>query len=131
MEFFNLFVEKFLNNITPFISFIALFVFDLILGISKGIKFKNFSSGKLRASVPKFGAYVFIILSCIIFDIILKYGTDIEYLQGHAPISNVVTISVCLIEFISIIENSKKLGVDIPDFLIKIITELKSKLFNK
>lgn len=105
--------EKFL---IPIIVFLVLYVIDFILGLCKGIFYEGVSSSKLRLSIPKFVGYIGMIISTIAIDVLFMYYTDVEW----SPIALISVISICIIEFKSIIENLKSLGVYIPNKLKEI-----------
>lgn len=124
-----IFVDKFVECLIPFTSFIILFVMDTILGICKGIKNKEFSSGKLRLSIPKFLAYIFVMFSCMILDILLMYGTDIEFFNEFSPIAVTSCILFSIIEIISILENFEEITGKLPKFLKNILKFFRGEIY--
>ena len=126
MQGANLFIELGCKNIIPIIIFIVFFLIDFILGLCKGIFIEGISSSKLRLSVPKFCAYLCMILTCILLDMLSVLTFDIEY----SPITIISIIAFCLFEIKSITENAKTLGIKIPNIVITTISNLISH-FNK
>ena len=124
-------ISKFHNILIPLLIFILFFVFDLILGVSKGIKNKNFSSNKLRNCIPKFLGYLLTIISCTLLDILASFSTNLTIFESYNPISITVTILICVIEFISIIENANALNAKLPKFLITLISVFNEEIFEK
>lgn len=122
----NLFIELGSKNIVPIIIFILFFLIDFILGLSKGIFIEGVSSRKLRLSVPKFCAYMCMILTCLLLDMLAIFSFEIDY----SPITLVCTIVFCIFEIKSITENANTLGIKIPNVVVLTIEKIQN-IFNK
>ena len=124
-------ISKFQNVLIPLIIFIIFFIFDTVLGVSKGIKKKNFSSTKLRQAIPKLLGYVLTIISCVLLDILAAFSTDLTIFAEYSPISIAATVLICVIEFVSIVENSHELGAKLPKFLLNLIKLFNNEIFEE
>lgn len=85
--------------ITPFIFSLA----DVITGYIQAIINHNVDSQKMREGL----LHKFLIIIIIILSFIIELAFSIKYVSGF------VCIYVTLMEFISIIENLKKAGIDV------------------
>jgi phage-related holin len=116
-----LFVDFFMNNIYFISAFIFFFIVDFFLGFGNAYIKKQVSSEKMKKSAWKFVGYILVILSCIMFDVIIYIGSDIELLQKISPFAKIAIIFISINEFISVIENADKMGLYVPKFLKRLI----------
>ena len=124
------------------ITLLAVFTADTVTGILKGKQTNTFSSTKLRAGFTKLAAYFSVIISAIAIDFILNF-----YMQSSGAIiddstfskifykaftnyyvTKGMTLFTIVIEVISIIENAKELGVDIPNWFMSLLKHIKKFL---
>ena len=69
----------------------------------------------------KFAGYMLIILGCIMFDVMLYTGSELEIFSNISPIAKISIAMICFNEFISNLENADRLGITIPAPLKKLI----------
>jgi toxin secretion/phage lysis holin len=102
---------------------IALVVIDYLTGMAAGA-----INGELKSRVGLFGiarkVYIFAMVAVGHLVDLLLILSKVEI--GYAVMS-VVIIAYCINEVLSIIENAGKMGIYIPDPLIKAIAILKNK----
>lgn len=99
--------------------FIACIILDMITGVAKGFKLKNFSSKRMREGfTTKFG-YVIVIVLATQFD---------KLMPEDAPILRTIAVWFYIfVEGSSILENLAQMGVPIPQALIDRLSVFKSK----
>lgn len=115
------------------IILLIVFGVDTVTGILKGIKNCEFSSTKLRGGCLKLAGYFAIIIGAIVIDFIINLYMNsdfnkIEFISkvlGNYQITKGMFLFVIVIEVISIIENAKELGVDIPNWFMKLLDKMK------
>jgi toxin secretion/phage lysis holin len=117
----NIFILNFKNLLLPLIILSLLLIIDMITGVSKGIKFKSFSSSKFKNGFLKMLIYILVNLSCLLIDTLVEFSTNISFFEQYTPIATTVCILISLNEFVSIIENAYVLGLKIPKFLYNIL----------
>lgn len=118
---FNIYVNFFMNNLYFIIAFIFFFIADFVLGFSNAYKNNEISSKKMKLGGFKFAGYMLIILGCIMFDVMLYTGSELEIFSNISPIAKISIAMICFNEFISNLENADKLGITIPAPLKKLI----------
>lgn len=90
----------------------------------------GWNSRKSRIGIYKKASYIFMILAAVSTDyVIYKFSTEIGIKFEHKTIFGLL-VSVWLIinELISILENAGRMGARMPEFLQKVLTELRSKM---
>ena len=136
-------IDWFVNlvmTIVPLIILILIvYIADTITGVMKAKSKNTFCSSKLKDGFRKLGAYFCVIIGAISVDFILNFyiaasGIDfdntvlskiIKFMFTSFIITKGFSIFVVIIEIISIVENAKELGVDIPMWFIKLLGVLK------
>lgn len=94
------------------------FVLDTITGLAKTFYKKNYESSKAKKGFSKLLVYICLTLACIFLECLINYsGYNIHF-------SKIVSISIILVEFSSIIENFEIITGK------NIITELANKIFS-
>lgn len=104
----------FTNLLWTIITPIILIVLDVLTGIITAWKNNNFQSAKMREGLSKkFGEIVYILVG-----IVSKFALGTEIILYF-------TVSyICIMEISSLLENSDKLGIPIPN-------NIKDKINNK
>ncbi len=114
---------------------VSAIVFDWITGVTAAA-----INGELESSVGIHGVfkkiqYLFVIVVAVIMDVLITQGLPLVGVQGDFFSGNLISGIVCvwmiLNELISILENLHRGGVPIPDFLGKIIKQIKDKMNEK
>lgn len=118
----EIFIIKFQEILIPFIIFGILNTFDLISGTTKAIKRKVFSSSKFKNHFFKLLAYILVILSCMLLDILVEYSTGFKIFEEYTPIATTICVLISLNEIISICENAHALGIKLPKLLLNILS---------
>ena len=90
---------------------------DLVLGIMKGIKYRNLCSKKAIQGIRKLFEYLIIIL--------LAYQLEQLVAEG---LRELALFWLCFTEMTSIVENLDDLGISIPPFLRRVIQREKDKI---
>lgn len=98
---------------------IILFVTDTVLGLSHAIVCGRLSSNGLRSGASKFLSYMALILVGASIDCMMR----VPYI-----VSNIITGYIILTETVSIVENIKKLGVPVPNFIDKLIKRIMENI---
>lgn len=104
---------------TVFQVFIILMILDMITGVFKGFKEKNFSSKRMREGfVTKFG-YIIVIVIATQFD---------RLMPANAPLLRTLALWFYIfVEGLSIIENLAHMGVPIPQGIVDRLSSLQGK----
>lgn len=93
----------------------------------------GWSSKKGRIGIIKKVSYIMIIAACMIADYVIVVG--IEAAGWNTPIkgffSILVTLWYILEEFLSIMENVKRMHADVPEWAIKYIAVMKNSIDHK
>ncbi|ULO09685.1 phage holin family protein [Paenibacillus sp. 19GGS1-52] len=102
-----------------FTVLLALQMIDFITGLMVGIYEKNINSrigtkGLIRKT------YVILLIGAV-------YMVESAMLGSHGIITDGISASFCLVEFVSIVENGGKMGVPLPDKVKNLILVLKNK----
>lgn len=119
----NEIIEKvqFTNNVWIFIIPIALMGIDYATGILNAWIKGEIKSKKMREGLAKkFGE-----LCVLVIGAIFSYGFAVPVI-----VINFVSVYIIIMELISICENLNKLGVPIPKFIKKALSEANEKIQN-
>jgi len=103
---------KFAHDIWVFLLPLALMVADIITGYYNAWKNKQVSSSKMRDGLGKKMAE----LVYIVVGMLMSFAFSVK------PVEYFISLYVIYMEIVSIAENCKKLGIDIP------LSELQDKL---
>lgn len=111
----------------PLIVLIAVMVLDYITGMAQAYKSKELNSRIGVNGIFKKVGYIILVCAGMVADYLICNGLaqigvtiDISY-----TLALIVTIWLIINELISILENLSKLGVPMPEFLIKLVSRLK------
>ena len=120
---------------------LAVFTADTITGILKAKQTGTFSSTKLRSGFTKLAGYFAVIVGAVAIDFILNWyiqsgGYSLEDKQSMMLykvftsyyVTKGITLFTIVIEIISILENAKILGVDIPNWFMNLLKNVKKFL---
>lgn len=128
--FIQLSILKTLNGISGYFSnlnwtlvvgWLILVFIDIITGVLKSFKLKEFSSHTMKERLIKKVAEVFLILALGVADVISRmYGINI-------PAFEAMIIPFCFKDLASILENAIEIGVKVPNFIQNLF---KSKVKN-
>jgi phage-related holin len=105
---------------------LAFMCLDLILGITRSVKDKNFKPKYVSRWFLKFGTHIFIILVSATAIYVLSRLFD-----NTIPAINFVIASLLFTELSSIIDNLKKIGLPVPPLIIYINGKMRRKTINK
>lgn len=86
---------------------VILMVFDVITGWLNAYKKEELSSKKMRDGIMKKTAEL----------IVIVVGVMIKYAFGIPAVSEFITIYICWMEILSLVENYEKLGGPLPETL--------------
>lgn len=120
-----LFIDFFMKNLYFIVIYFFFDLADFAFGFSNAWKNNAVQSKKMKMGIVKFFGYLLIILCCICVDVMLYIGTGIQAIDTLSPIAKTVTVFICFSEFVSIIENAQKLGLQVPEFLLKIVSIMR------
>lgn len=107
----------FISDKWMFLFPLILMILDVVTGYYNAWKKKQVKSKKMRDGIGKKLAEIIYIL----------LGFGFSYVFNVDSIRYFVSIYIIYMEFISIIENCKKLGVPIPDKIFKLEDEIDDK----
>ena len=120
--------------IIPIALLLVSFIVDYITGVMAA-KYRNMpiSSEIGKKGIIKKLAMSTVIVACLLVDILLIYGCVVS---GHSIafyfiITTLVSILMFLNEVVSILENVKDMGVNLPKWLLPFIKNIRSKVENK
>lgn len=117
-----IFIDFFMNNKYFIFIFLLFYLTDSILGFSNAWKNNAVESKKMKLGCWKLLGYLLLIFCCISIDVMIYIGTGIQAIDSLSPIAKIAIVFINLNEFVSIIENAQKLGLKIPEFLLKIVS---------
>lgn len=104
---------------TAFSVFFYCVILDILTGITKGIKDKNFSSRRMREGFASKMGYIIVIVLATQFDRLMP--NDLPLLR------TIVVYFYIFVEGSSIVENLAQMGVPIPQVIIDRLAVLKGK----
>jgi toxin secretion/phage lysis holin len=112
------------NSINLYITIFVLVNLDALTGISRAIKYKNFTSSKFRNTVIKLVGYFIIVVAATKLASVLVIFEWLKFAE-------IVAAYICSVEFISIVENLKELGIVTPAWIIEKLNRfIKTGKFN-
>lgn len=107
------------------------FVTGLLAAAGSDKKEDQIHSKRCIAGIKKKVGYIILLLIAILLDYTLMQVANINFLSinniAYGIFSLAVTIFLMSNEFISIVENLGRMGVPVPQFLVKAFKELKDK----
>ncbi len=119
--------------LVPLCVLAAVMIIDYATGIAAAWSCKLLSSRVGVKGIVKKVAYLALVAVGMVVDYLISsalvhVGVDISvnYCFGM-----IVTIWLIINELISILENLKRLGIPLPDFLVKIVSRLKNNVEDK
>jgi toxin secretion/phage lysis holin len=113
------------NSINLYITIFVLVNLDALTGISRAIKYKNFTSSKFRNTVIKLVGYFIIVVAATKLASVLVIFEWLKFAE-------IVAAYICSVEFISIVENLKELGIVTPAWIIEKLNRfIKTGKFNE
>ena len=133
VAFFSIIVSYYNNLYLPIIILILSNILDILTGIFKSLYIKNkFTLSKFIWGFIRKLCMYFLIFIGICIDIVIVY--TVENLKLSIPYNNLFSGLICvwliLDENLSILRNLVVLEIPMPNFLISIITKLKSTIDN-
>lgn len=117
---------------------LIVFIVDTVTGVLKAKRSGTFCSSKLKQGFSKFLIYSGLVLvACCVDFIFAFYATFNDALpeiickifKSYAVVK-CFKLFIIFVEITSILENAKELGVDIPNWFIKMISKIYSFLTN-
>ena len=117
----------------PLVVLVAVMLIDWITGLAGAS-----ATGKLNSRVGVVG-----IVKKVCYLALVAVGMVVDYLISSALVSigislqinycfgMIITVWLIINELISILENLKRLGIPLPDFLVKIVSRLKNNVEDK
>lgn len=106
-----------INNIYPFVgTAIALMGIDIVIGFIAAFKKKTLSSTISHVGMSKKAIQL----------LLIAVGRVLEPYTSGMPVGSMAASAFCVTELVSIIENSARAGVPIPQWLIDALQKVKS-----
>ena len=117
----------------PLCVMIAVMLLDYITGMAAAWSNKTLNSRCGVMGIIKKVGYLALVavgmaVDYLITSALLQVGVD---LQINDCFGMIVTIWLIINELISILENLKRLGIPLPDFLVKVVSRLKNNVEDK
>ncbi len=111
---------------------VSAIVFDWVSGVTAAAINGELESKVGIAGVFKKIQYLFVIVVSVIMDVLILQGLPLIGVNcenfGGSLITCIVSVWLILNELISILENLNRGGVPLPDFLGRIIKQIKDKM---
>lgn len=100
---------------------VAMMAIDIVTGLLNAWATESFMSAKMRSGLAKKCGEILIILIGMMF----MYGMNLP-----SYILTGISVYIIFMEFMSVMENLKKLGVPIPNFIAKVLNNVDESLKN-